>query len=127
MPRLFVYGDFAPGGAQAHWLAGARAVPAWTRGALWTDPRHHAVLVPAPDGGRVTGALVETDDAHAEVLAVLEGAHAPPTVPTLPGPGWREVVVSAGLRPSPARAWALPDARVARLLGYRPPRRAGSA
>jgi len=69
------------------------------------------VLVPDAEG-RVNGVLVELDEARVAVLDLL-----------LAGPGVRRapLTVAVGLRPLPAQAWIVPDARVARREGYRRP------
>lgn len=109
MASLFFYGDLPP---DSPWLLGAPRRPAWTRGAVWRGARPGPVLVPAADG-RVNGVLVEVDDARVPVIDLLL---------TAPGVRRAPLTVAVGLRPVQAEAWYLPDARVARIEGYRRPR-----
>lgn len=105
---LFFYGDLP---VDSPWLSGGTRRPAWTRGSVWRGARPGPVLVPDAEG-RVNGVLVELDEARVAVLDLL-----------LAGPGVRRapLTVAVGLRPLPAQAWIVPDARVARREGYRRP------
>lgn len=120
MPTLFLYGELGPGGDVAAWTTGLDARPATVRGALWSDARRHALLVPTDGRASVAGVLVDVDPARQAVLTVLLGTTPPEHGLTLPD--WRPVQAAAGLRPVSALAWSLPSPRAARLAGYRPPR-----
>jgi hypothetical protein len=110
MPTLFLYGHLVPDDAHPGLLSGLPRRPAWARGALWRGSRPHRVFVPGADDRRVSGVLVELDDARVRVLdLVLQG----------PGVVRRRVEAAVGLMPVPAETWLVPDARRAAWAGYR--------
>lgn len=114
MPAFFLYGEWMPGGAGAHWLTGLKLRPAAVRGALWRGPFRRDVLVADDAGPFVNGAFVEVP---AERVAVLDLAAGVGSLPIRR----MKVPVVVSLQTHAAETWVLDRAR-GKLAGFRPPR-----
>lgn len=121
MPVVFVYGALADGD-EAAWLGDLPRTPATARGTLWIDARRRGVLVPSAVADRVPGVLVDVDAARFALLTVLLGGAPTGTEPAPGDPAWLPITAAAGLRPVPALAWGVPDARRARVGRLRAPK-----
>ncbi len=115
MPAFFLYGEWMPGGAGAHWLIGLKLRPASVRGTLWRGPWRRDVLVHDASDAFVSGALVEVPADRVAVLDIAAGVGSLPVVRT-------RVPTIVSLRTHHAETWVLDRAR-ARTAGFRPPRR----